>query len=81
VTRRRITLTNTRQKTTTTVLAHWGPYMGFWITERVRRSAFHRMQADPDDPNAGVTASLTLTAWHAPIGRAPFKTYTMWNSQ
>lgn len=76
----RVTLTNSRQKTSTTVLAHYDSDRGFWITEKTRREAFHRMKADPDDPNAGVTASLTLTAWHQPIGHPSFKTYTMWSS-
>jgi len=79
--RRHIILVNSRNKATTTVLAHWGSYMGFYITEKARRAAFQRIEADLDDPNAGVTASVVLTAWDQHAGRAPFKTYTMWSSQ
>jgi hypothetical protein len=78
--RTRITLTNNRSKASTTVLAHYDSNRGYWVTEKARRAAFHRIKADPDNPNAGVTASSVLTAWHYPLGCPAFKTYTIWNS-
>lgn len=72
-------LTNVRNNKTTTVKLN-GPhiYGGMWtISERARRDAFKRIDADWRDTNAGVVSDRTVRA----IDRNGYGTFTIWTEK